>query len=638
MQTPQQIPQPKIDAVLDTLARNGSARVPLPGGGTFLMDRPLPFLAVYRRPPGRADRGTERLVTAEAAYVSCRSTALSAPALRALVLPVLKRMCGRFGAFLLVEVWSASSPPAESSGEDAGSPSFRIHAGIARDLDPVVESLANHLGRIKVRRRSAAVEVVRSPAQAVPGLPRLVPGSSGLRCATVGIEVAPIFRDQDSGAVYPLVLRALRRGVSRSLKRAFHDFATNRTTARPASYLALGRRLVVMAVWEVDQALADIAESFDFLLQATPANIESALLRFQRGRYGTAPEFVYRPLPIDPSLAKRKLYRIPVERIEDPTLERLFREKQLELDRKLTMMLDRGTRRFLYGSLQLYGPVDPSLLASARDILERLPARDAADFRGGSLDAEAFAELAREEMRYYRRLHPGYGGTVHVRGDTFAGLMVSNGRLLIGAKSRIPRLRARALLNHEIGTHLVTYFNGKAQPFRQLAVGLAAYEELQEGLAVLAEYLVGGLTAARLRFLAARVVAAHAMTEGADFVEVFRLVHGDLGFAARTSFTLVARLFRAGGLTKDAVYLRGLLRLLDYLAGGGELEPLFVGRIAVHHIPLVKELALRRILLPVPFRPRFLEDEQGAQRLAELRLGPSIYTLVQKPRTEEGGQ
>ena len=40
--------------------------------------------------------------------------------------------------------------------------------------------------------------------------------------------------------------------------------------------------------------------------------------------------------------------------------------------------------------------------------------------------------------------------------------------------------------------------------------GLAGHEETQEGLAVLAEYLVGGLTASRLRQLAARVVAVHA--------------------------------------------------------------------------------------------------------------------------------
>ena len=47
--------------------------------------------------------------------------------------------------------------------------------------------------------------------------------------------------------------------------------------------------------------------------------------------------------------------------------------------------------------------------------------------------------------------------------------------------------KAAALLAHEVGTHIVTYVNGKAQPFRQLYAGLAGYEAFQEGIAVLAE-------------------------------------------------------------------------------------------------------------------------------------------------------
>ena len=67
------------------------------------------------------------------------------------------------------------------------------------------------------------------------------------------------------------------------------------------------------------------------------------------------------------------------------------------------------------------------------------------------------------------------------------------------------RARVGASLQHEVGTHLVTYYNGLEQPLRLLHVGLAGYDETQEGLAVLAEYLVGGLSRSRLRTLAERV-------------------------------------------------------------------------------------------------------------------------------------
>src|SRR5690606_3852898 len=106
-----------------------------------------------------------------------------------------------------------------------------------------------------------------------------------------------------------------------------------------------------------------------------------------------------------------------------------------------------------------------------------------------------------------------------------SGMMVSKDVLYISESATIRRDRVQPLLHHEIGTHLLTYFNGRRQPFRQLYAGFAGYEELQEGLAILAEFLVGGLTRNRLRTLAGRVLAVNAVVQGASFVETFRLLH-----------------------------------------------------------------------------------------------------------------
>ncbi len=150
--------------------------------------------------------------------------------------------------------------------------------------------------------------------------------------------------------------------------------------------------------------------------------------------------------------------------------------------------------------------------------------------------------------------------------------MVSRGNLLVSSESRIPASRVEALIQHEVGTHVLTYHNGRAQPLRQLYTGLAGYDALQEGLAVLAEYLVGGLSRPRLRLLAARVVAAAHMIDGATFVETFRELDRTHGFSQRTAFVVTMRTYRGGGLTKDAVYLRGLRQILDYLGNGGRLR------------------------------------------------------------------
>jgi uncharacterized protein (TIGR02421 family) len=184
------------------------------------------------------------------------------------------------------------------------------------------------------------------------------------------------------------------------------------------------------------------------------------------------------------------------------------------------------------------------------------------------------------------------------------------------------------LLQHEVGTHVVTFYNGKAQPLRQLYSGLAGYDPLQEGIAVLAEYLVGGLTPNRLRLLAARVVGVHGMLKGAAFEEVYRELTEAYGFSERQAFTITMRIFRGGGLTKDAAYLRGLAELLDYLGKGGKIEPLIVGKIATGHLPVIRELRLRGVLKAPPLRPRYFDNPVAIKRAERVRSGISVLDLL----------
>ena len=167
----------------------------------------------------------------------------------------------------------------------------------------------------------------------------------------------------------------------------------------------------------------------------------------------------------------------------------------------------------------------------------------------------------------------------------------------------------------------MTYYNGRAQPFQQLYSGLAGYEELQEGLAVLAEYLVDGLSTGRMRQLAARVVAVRCLTDGASFVETFRTLHRKYAFTQRAAYNITMRVYRGGGLTKDAVYLRGLEAILRYVQKGGDVHPLLVGKMAVDHIPTIKELQYRKVLNPAPHVPRYLRNPSAIERLEALRGG-----------------
>jgi len=223
------------------------------------------------------------------------------------------------------------------------------------------------------------------------------------------------------------------------------------------------------------------------------------------------------------------------------------------------------------------------------------------------VDAVVMARAAREEIAYYKKIYPEIASKVEVRDDIASGAMVSNGNFLINRHSTFAKKRVEALINHEIGTHVLTYYNGYSQPFKQLHTGLCGYDEMQEGIAVLSEYLCGGLTPARLKTLAARVIAVDSMIRGEGFVRTFALLHETYSMAPKSAFGITSRVYRGGGLTKDAVYLRGFLDVLEYVREGGKLDLLFIGKIAASHIPLIQELLYRKVLHEPPLFPRYLE-------------------------------
>ena len=169
------------------------------------------------------------------------------------------------------------------------------------------------------------------------------------------------------------------------------------------------------------------------------------------------------------------------------------------------MLAARETPRFVELGRALYGSVEPSLAARARTFskgchrLPRPPGRRACD-------ADAVAAAARDMIAGYRRC-------------------LSRFRCF-RRDPRRPAGRPAGLAKPAAGVaryqHSAGASDGAAQPRDRRASarpismvrrrgcgmfcsGLAGYEGMQEGLAVLAEYLVGGMTAARLRLIAARV-------------------------------------------------------------------------------------------------------------------------------------
>lgn len=621
-----------IQNVCEKIRKNKPIRMDLPGWGRVHIDRQLPFLCLYRLPTSRADIGTQKLVQSEASYIIA-DEALTNNGLSKLLEAIGKTISEECGAFLLVEIWSTCLPEEQSEfSPQSHRETFTIISKKRGLLTPEIETMKNRLSSIRIDDLRASVSIKHTIAITPQEMQPIIDtrSLSGTRSYMLGLAIKPIYQDQEGVELYPFELSKLQKCVSKALKKTFFTFVKKHTTAMTIDYRELGRKGVTKAVYDIDDAMVKIEDSFDFLLQVSPVNSNEAWKVFQSSDFKETPVFYYRPRPFDPSLVKRELFKIPIEEIEDPVLSEIFVEKRDEIDRKLTMLNDRGTANFLHGSMQIYGGVEEDLLKISMEILEAISNVEPDKKLKEMADAVEFARAAKKEIAYYKEIYSAVDAKVEIRDDIASDAMVSGGNFLIYRWSSFPKDRIEPLIHHEIGTHILTYFNGLSQPFKQLHTGLQGYDEMQEGIAVLSEYLCGGLTLNRIKILAARVVAVHAMIDGATFVETFHLLKNEYGILPKTAFSVTSRVFRGGGLTKDAVYLRGFLHIFDYLKEGGKLDLLFVGKIAANHIPLIQELLLRKILIAPPLSPRYLEDEEALKRLDMIRNGHSILDIITK--------
>jgi uncharacterized protein (TIGR02421 family) len=594
-----------VSVILAHLQRGTPVRRTLPGGGRVHIDRPLPFLCLHATGDGRQLAALD-VTTSNAAYLIAPDLAAAAPIVGA----VSEAMLQRFGSFLAIEM--AELAEDRLLGPDSPFlPEFEIIVGLQDrpEVRSAGEAFSEALAKATVRYRSPRVQLQVAEAWPTPLDPRI---------SRIAVSFAPIYREPKTDRLYPDLRRRLVATVLDAQLNACAAFLTASGASAPPAHRALGRRVFVEAVERVDRRLDQIERSFDFLLAVTPINAAAAWQEFRANRFSSEPRLLYRPLTVEVDIEKRRLFSIPFTNLEDPLLYELYRQKQQELDLLLTMLAARETPQFREASRVLYGSVERGLVDAARSMLRATPSGPPT---GEPVDCHHVRREAHRMIRGYREAGMRFPARVSLRSDLPPGLLVSGPKLLISRHTIMPRSRVEALLSHEVGVHLYTYFAGDAQRLRLFRSGLAGYDGMQEGLAVFAEYLSGGMTAARLRLIAARVLGCAAMLDGATFPETFSLLVREHGLTEGQAFDVTLRVHRSGGLAKDAIYLRGLLGVLRHLRRGGSLDPYWMGKISDVHLSAIEELRARGLLRSPPVRPTFLSHPGAAARLAAARAG-----------------
>lgn len=416
-------------------------------------------------------------------------------------------------------------------------------------------------------------------------------------------EVKKVFMDELTGQAFPLVIQSIAKGLKNAIiKNSQHYINTksNIDVKRRNSLLHGGLQPELV---KLDKELYRLAKNFEVLGFVNPLNIEQEKRKFFKSKFTANPEFRYRPLTIDPHVFKSKMYGLDVDQLEDVHIRQVYIDIIRSYTDKVDLLNTLGTDNFLYNSLRYFGEPSQQDIANATFLLycDELP----------QFENEALIE-SKVVQQAFKAEGKRYGFDFHVQEVTHipSDALVINSKktLLLKKGAKFTQTRLNALLNHEIGVHMVTTMNAQDQPLKFLSLGLPRNTYTQEGLAIMSELLSGCLSIKRLKELALRVLAVNSLTKGNDFKTTFEWLKDEHKVETDKLYYLVTRVYRGGGFTKDYLYLKGFRKVLEMQDRGEKLNNLFLGKTTHTHLTILNELVDRGILKAPKYKCESFEN------------------------------
>jgi uncharacterized protein (TIGR02421 family) len=331
-------------------------------------------------------------------------------------------------------------------------------------------------------------------------------------------------------------------------------------------------------LFEIDSNLDRLVKRIELLSYVNPLNIEKEKHRFFASKYTCEPEFKYPKLKFNPYKLHRLFFSQRLERIKDDKVRKFYQEVIYYYANMIQCIETIGHgKRFYYNSLRVFGTPTEKDVQNARFILHYDDEPAGADME------KVFSPV--EARAYFQDFSEQYNFPLNIRFSTniAADAMVSNSSqtLFIKKNAKFSKNQLLTLANHEIGIHMVTTFNGLAQPLKVFSNGLPKNVETQEGLAVFSEYMGGALTLKRLKELAYRVMASDSLIKGYSFADTFNLIHGQYKLNRNEAYSITLRAHRGGGFTKDRLYLSGLRKIYQRYKNKGDMDVLLSGKVTL---------------------------------------------------------
>ena len=409
-------------------------------------------------------------------------------------------------------------------------------------------------------------------------------------------EIKKVYCNETTGEDFPEIIALLRQSFKEAVIQNAQFFSEQETNWKSTVTAHLLDKRKDRDLITLDKKLHRMLRSFELLAFVNPINTAAEQRRFAKNKYNELPSFKYSPIKVSPFELKQSLSSLQTAKISDVSIRYMYETVINSYFDKIDLLASLNTKKFLYNSLRYFGRPSKQDIQNANYLLH-LPAIPSEPDRAPYLPTEQAMGLFKDALEAY-----GISCKIELSNKVISQVMVLNSRqtILIRPDAKFTIKDANALIEHEIGVHMVTTQNSNLQQLKLFNLGLPVNTRTQEGLAILSEYLSGNITLKRLRKLAMRVIVTDMMCNGADFIECFDYLNRDLNVGSSDAYTIVTRIFRGGGFTKDYLYLSGFVQTLKLWKDHVSFKPLLIGKTSMDFYDLIEEM-IQRDMISHPF-------------------------------------
>jgi uncharacterized protein (TIGR02421 family) len=407
-------------------------------------------------------------------------------------------------------------------------------------------------------------------------------------------EIKKVYCDELTGDIYPKIKRLLQQNLKQAILTNANDFCQGLEKWHYISSLSLLDKSNNKNLLKIDKEMFSLLKNIELLAEVNPINTINEKNRFFKSKFTETPNFRYNPIKINSFRLKQQLMSIPVLDIQDVSIRELYRSVLVSYFDKIDMINTLNSNKFLYNSLRYFGRPSKKDLQNASYILS-LPDIPTEAKKEPMYDAQTAMEIFKKALNEY-----GIKAKVEMSNKVISQVLVLNSKksILIQPQAKFKHKELLALTEHEIGVHMLTTINSGRQQLKIFNIGLPVNTVTQEGLAILSEYLSGNITLSRLRKFALRAIMVDHMCSGATFIECFNMLRNDYNVDPELAFSIVTRIFRGGGFTKDHLYLSGFITILRFWEEHNDLSPLLVGKTSLQFYTTIEEMIGREMITP----------------------------------------